>query len=456
MLSTLGGEGLDGTDPAVHRGVGFRPSLGKTTVADVEPKVLLRLPHGPVAEVQVAPLGRFHIATEDDIRKGRTTDVYFPRTLEVLRAAGRARAPALAEFTTYWLHDGVWEWGIFCGLEECLHLMEGRKVTLRALPEGTLFRPRTQGGVRVPVMTIEGPYEEFCLYETPLLGMICQATAVATKAARVKKAAGDRAVISFGLRRMHPAIAPMIDRAAYLGGCDAVAGVLSAEFLGLEAQGTMPHALVIVMGDPRKAFEAYDRGLAEGIPRIALVDTYFDEKTEAVIAAETIPKLDGVRLDTPSSRRGNFAEIVREVRWELDVRGHRGVKVYLSGGLNEYNIPGLAEAGADGFGVGTAISNAPTVDFAMDIVEVEGRPAAKRGKFGGRKGVYRCAQDFTYEVGPRAPRCPRCGGAMDEALETHMEAGKILKAIPKPRAIREYVVEQLARVELDLSRPPRG
>src|SRR5207247_2683866 len=139
-------------------------------------------------------------------------------------------------------------------------------------------------------------------------------------------------------------------------------------------------------------------------PRIALVDTYYDEKTEAIIAAEEIAALAGVRLATPSSRRGDFASIVREVRWELDLRGHKDAKIYVSGGLDESSIPALVEAGADGFGVGTTLSNAPTVDFAMDIVEREGKPAAKRGQFGGRKDVSRSGRGDDLEIGAR--RCP--------------------------------------------------
>ncbi len=142
----------------------------------------------------------------------------------------------------------------------------------------------------------------------------------------------------------------------------------------------MPHSLMIVFGDQAEAWRAYDEVMGPGVPRIALVDTYYDEKTEAVMAAETLGEaLDGVRLDTPGSRRGDFPKIVEEVRWELDLRGFQHVKIFVSGGLNEETVGELSAAGADAFGVGTYVSGAPTVDFALDIVEVEGRPAAKRG-----------------------------------------------------------------------------
>src|SRR6059036_1642320 len=147
----------------------------------------------------------------------------------------------------------------------------------------------------------------------------------------------------------------------------------------------MPHSLIIAMRDQVKAWKSFNKHMPKKVPRIALVDTYFDEKTEAILAAEALGKdLYGVRLDTPSSRRGNFAEIVREVRWELDSRGFNKVKIYVSGGLNDESIKRLSDAGADGFGVGTSVSNAPTIDFALDIVESEGRLVAKRGKLGGK------------------------------------------------------------------------
>src|SRR5262249_58206179 len=86
------------------------------------------------------------------------------------------------------------------------------------MDEGTLFGPYQ------PVLTLEGTYVEWARYETALLGLICQASGVATKAARCKKAAVERQVISFGARRMHPTIAPMIVRNAFIGGSHGVAG----------------------------------------------------------------------------------------------------------------------------------------------------------------------------------------------------------------------------------------
>ena len=390
-------------------------------------------------------MGRFFIAGEDDIRKGRTSDIYFFRTLEILEKEGKDRARVYGEFAAPNLPQD-WGWGVFAGLEEAVRLLEGHEVALWAAPEGTVFTPRTPRGIPVPIMAIEGPYGEFGVYETPVLGFLCQASGIATRAGRVRKAAGDRRVISFGIRRMHPALAPMIERSVYVGGLDAITTPLGAELLGKEPVGTMPHALTIILGGPREAFTAMHKHLRRDVPRIALVDTYWDEKAETLVALEAIPELAGVRLDTPSSRRGSLANIVREVRWELDTRGYRKVKIYVSGGLDEYKIPELVEAGAEGFGIGTSLSNAPSVDFAFDIVEVEGKPAAKRGKFGGRKDPRRCDACLTIEIDVET--CPRCGAPTRPLFRKWLSKGKLVEDLPSADAIREYALQQLAKVAL--------
>ncbi len=388
----------------------------------------------------VSPRREFYVATPEEIRSGQTSDIYFFRTLEILRKAKKDRVRVLMETTAQALPNG-WPWAVFAGLEEVVNLLRGKRIDLWALPEGTLFPAKTPRGIPVPVLYIEGPYGEFCIYETPALGLLCESSGIATKAARVRVAAGERRVISFGVRRMHPALAPLIERCVYLGGLDSVTTPLGAAMLGKEPVGTMPHSLTIVMGGPREAFRALQKHLEKRVPRIALVDTYYDEKTEAIIAAEAIRDLAGVRLDTPSSRRGNFAQIVREVRWELDLRGHKDAQIYVSGGLDEASIPALAEAGADGFGVGTTLSNAPSVDYAMDIVEREGKPVAKRGKFGGRKELFRCEKCGTLEIDAR--KCPACGGRTAPALVKYLERGRPAAELPGPDTIRKYVLEQL-------------
>jgi nicotinate phosphoribosyltransferase len=392
---------------------------------------------------------KFHIAGPDEIKKGLTTDIYFVRTKEILEKKG-IRVRALAEVTCGKLPRD-WKWGILCGVDEVANLFEGMPVDVYSLPEGTIFSPYDPNGVRIPLLTIEGIYTDYCLYETPMLGLLCQASGVATMAARMRKLVGNKLLIAFGIRRAHPALAPMLDRATYIGGFDGVSSLIGAQTIGKKPMGTMPHALIICFGDQVKAWKAFDEIMPPDVPRIALVDTYYDEKTEAILALEALgKKLHGVRLDTPSSRKGNFAELVREVRWELNLRGGEHVKIILSGGIDDSNIKELAEAGADGFGVGTSITNAPVLDLAMDLVEVEGKPVAKRGKLGGRKKVWRCQGCLSMLVQrpeKKMPSCPKCGKKMEEILKPLVLGGKPCK-LPSVDEVRSYVLSQLEKISL--------
>jgi len=393
----------------------------------------------------------FHHATDEEIKSGLTTDVYFSRTKQIIEAKKLDRLNALAEVTSGKLPCG-WPWGVLCGIEEIAHLFEGVPVDVYAMPEGSIFYPADYRGVREPVMFIDGPYGDYCLLETPMLGLICQASGAASRAARIKRVAGEKAVVAFGIRRMHPALSPMLDRAAYIGGFDGVSSLKGAEIIGEKPMGTMPHALIIMFGNQVEAWKAFDEIISPDVPRVALVDTYYDEKIESIMAAEALKdRLYGVRLDTPGSRKGNFVEIIREVRWELDVRGYKNVKIFVSGGLDEETVEVLGEAGAEAFGVGTAVSNAPTVNFAMDIIGLEGRLVAKRGKLGGKKQVWRCPECLVDTVLPfdsSKPECPECGGETEPMLKALIEKGKIVAELPKPKKIRQYVLEQTKKLSI--------
>lgn len=393
----------------------------------------------------------FNVATDEEIKNGGTTDIYFVRTSKVLRAKGLEGTRVVAEVTTGGLPEG-WPWGVLCGLDEVAKLFEGCPVDVYAMPEGTIFRPQDYYGNKIPVIFIDGPYGQFCELETPLLGLICQASGVATMAARLRKLAWKKLLVSFGIRRAHPALSPMIDRASYIGGFDGVSSLAGAKKIGKEPMGTMPHALIVVFGDQVKAWKAFDQVMPRDVNRVALVDTYYDEKAESIMAAEALgKKLWGVRLDTPGSRRGDFSEIIKEVRWELNIRGHRHVKIIVSGGINDKNITELVQAGADGFGIGTALSNAPTIDFAMDIIEMGGKPVAKRGKLGGRKQVWRCQSCLTDVVLParaHAPKCPACGRETSALLLPLIKAGIIVTGSISVDEIRSYVMKQLRKVAM--------
>jgi len=386
---------------------------------------------------------KLHIADTEQIRSGDVTDVYFVRTEKILKEK-RLDKHVCMEIYLKALPEKQYRWGVFAGLEEVCILLEGRPVTVRALPEGSVFFPQT------PVMTIEGRYLDFGELETAILGCLCQASGIATKASRFRIAAEEKPLISFGARRMHPAIAPMVERSAFIGGCDGVAAVASARLIGEKPSGTIPHALILIVGDTIEATKAFDEIIDESVPRVSLIDTFNDEKFEAIRVAESMgERLFAVRLDTPSSRRGDFRNILSEVRWELDYRGFRHVKLFVSGGLDIPDILDLKDA-ADAFGVGTHISSAAALDYSMDIVEVEGKPLAKRGKLSGRKSVLRCPacmKDYVVPYGKtKACGCP---GEPVSRLADVIESGSIVCDLPDARRIRARCLEELGALRKD-------
>jgi nicotinate phosphoribosyltransferase len=395
----------------------------------------------------------FHIASPEQIKAGAVTDVYFQRTAEILDAKG-IDAHVRAEFMAKSL-PGEWEWAIFAGLAEVTYLLEGTGVAVRAMEEGTIFRPTE------PVLEIEGSYREFGVYETAALGLICQASGIATRAARCRRAAGpERKLISFGARRMHPAIAPMIERAAYIGGCDGVAVVASAELLGTDPVGTIPHALILLMGDTVRATQAFDEVIEKKVPRISLIDTFDDEKFAALHVAEALgSRLAAVRLDTPGSRRGDFFDILSEVRWELDLRGYTDVDLFVSGGLDEDAIAELNPV-VDGYGIGTWISAAPVVDYSMDIVEIDGKPVAKRGKWSGAKQVLRCTgcleDDIVslHDAEDWPDACPDCGDDLEPLLAPWMKDGASVGPQLETADIRARTLERLEGFVIDWEDEP--
>ena len=389
----------------------------------------------------------FHTAEDAEIKSGEVCDVYFERTVEILRHRGDVKR-VKAEIYLKSLPDD-WQWGILAGIQEAAMLLEDLPVDVRAMDEGSVFEPYQ------PVLVIEGTYVEWARYETALLGLLCQASGIATKAARCKKAAGERQVISFGARRMHPALAPMIERNAFIGGCDGVAVTKSAELIDADPMGTIPHSLVLMIGDTVEALKAFHEVVDANVRRVALVDTLQDEKFEAIRVAEALGKdLYAVRLDTPSSRRGDFFRILEEVRWELDLRGFEHVKLIASGGVDEYEILTLNPV-ADAYGVGTSIASAPVLNFALDIMEIEGRPMAKRGKWSGAKDVLRCRACRTTVVVPAGKPPAPCacgGGSWEPMLKPLVSGGRVVRDLPPPRTIRDFVLDQLVRLPMDTLR----
>jgi nicotinate phosphoribosyltransferase len=334
----------------------------------------------------------FWIPTQEEIKGAVTTDVYFQYGDDALASAGINPIVTMEVYTRG--NPFSSNWAVVCGIYEVAKLLEGLPIEVDAMEEGEVFLVDPRNAIYEPIMRITGRYRDFAKYENPLLGFLCQSSGICTKASRVSLLAEGKLNISFGTRRAHPALAAMIERSSLIGGLDSVSNVLGAKLLKRKAAGTMPHAFILCVGDEVKAWQIFDKALPKDVPRIALVDTLSDEKFGSIKAFQALgDHLAGVRLDTPSSRRGDMKRIAQEIRWELNLRGGKNVKIIVSGGLDEQSIVDLRDY-VDGFGIGTNVSTAPVIDFGGKIVEVEDdggamKPISKRGDLSGKKYAFR-------------------------------------------------------------------
>ncbi len=315
--------------------------------------------------------GRFE--PSEAVLSGETADIYFAHTIDILRHQ------ALNPVTTMEVFSN--RAGILCGIEEVRALLarvlpeDNREVW--ALAEG---EPMDRKEV---ALRITAPYQSYGLYETAICGILAHHSGWATAARECVDAAHGIPIISFGARHVHPSVGGIMDYAAIIGGCAGCSSQSGARLAGISPSGTMPHALIIIMGDTVKATIAFDEHAPPETPRISLVDTFKDEAEESLLVAQALgERLNSVRLDTPGERGGVTVDLVKEVRARLDLAGFNKVGIFVSGGINPERITHFIESGAliDGFGVGSYISGARPIDFTADLHEIEGRPVAKRGR----------------------------------------------------------------------------
>lgn len=312
-------------------------------------------------------------------------------------------------------------YAVFAGLEEALDHLEALRFNgadvayLRSLG---LFDPafldwllslRFTGDVRAmgegdlvfaeePVIEVTAPVIESQLVETAVMNAIGLQTMLATKAARVMRAAQGRAVVEFAARRTQGGeAADRLARVSYLVGFGGTSNVLAAARYGIPPVGTMAHSFISSFPTEAEAFDAY----ADSFPDTStlLVDTY--DTIEGVRrAAETGNRLReaghalrAIRLDS-----GDLLALSVESRRVLDEAGLADVQVFASGGLDEFDVETLLAAGApiDGFGIGTKLgvsADAPWMDWAYKLSEYDGAPVLKlsegKASLAGRKQVYR-------------------------------------------------------------------
>ena len=299
--------------------------------------------------------------------------------------------------------------------------LTGRELGLQvtAYPEGSTYAPGS------PVLTVEGCFGEGLLLETLVLSVLNADSAVASAAARMVLAAGDRPLLEMGGRRTHEQAAVSAARAAYLAGFSATSNLEAGRRHGVPTIGTTAHAFVLAHGSELEAVKA--QVAAQGVGTTVLVDTY--DTAEGIRTAVEVAgsQLGAVRLDS-----GDPAVEVPKARALLDELGATQTRIVVTGDLDEHAIAGLADVPVDRYGVGTSLvtgSGAPTAGFVYKLVAIAEsgepdapmRPVAKnsagKSTLGGRKWAWRTADG--REVLRRTPEPLPDGTRLQAPLTTH-------------------------------------
>lgn len=250
-------------------------------------------------------------------------------------------------------------------------------------PEGELYFPGS------PVLTVRAPFAEGVLLETLVLSILNHDSAIAGAAARMVSAANGRPLIEMGSRRTHEDAAVASSRAAYLAGFAGTSNLAAGSRYTIPTRGTSAHAFTLLHDSERDAFLAQVAVLGKGTT--LLVDTY--DITEGIATAIEVAgtELGAVRIDS-----GDLGVLARHARDQLDSLGATNTRIVVSGDLDEFAIAALRAEPVDSYGVGTAVvtgSGAPTAGMVYKLVEVDGRPVAKRSSHkesrGGAKAALR-------------------------------------------------------------------
>ena len=249
--------------------------------------------------------------------------------------------------------------------------------------EGELYFPGS------PILTVSGSFAESVVLETLTLSILNHDSAIASAAARMVTAAGDRPLIEMGSRRTHEQSAVASARAAYLAGFTATSNLAAGRRYAIPTTGTSAHAFTLLHDSELAAFDSQLATL--GASTTMLVDTY--DITQGIRTAIEVagPELGAIRIDS-----GDLGVLAVQAREQLDDLGAAKTRIVVSGDLDEYSIAALAVAPVDAYGAGTAVvtgSGAPTAGMVYKLVEVDGRPVAKRSENkasrGGRKTAVR-------------------------------------------------------------------
>jgi nicotinate phosphoribosyltransferase len=321
--------------------------------------------------------------------------------------------------------------------------------SVRAMHEGAIVFANE------PVIEVVAPLIEAQLIETMLVNEVNLQTILATKASRVVHAAGGRQVIDFAARRSHGIeAANKFARASYLVGFDGTSNTLAGARYGIPVSGTMAHSLVMSYESEIESFRHFAHSFPDS--STLLVDTYdtLAGTRKGAVVGEELKRLghhlQAIRLDS-----GNLLDLARKARAILDEAGLHEVKIFASGGLDEFQVDELVRAVApiDGFGVGTKVgvsADAPWTDSVYKLVEYSGRPvlklSSKKETLPGPKQVFRqrkSAGTFAHDMIVRA----------DEQIENAepllheiMRNGQRLMADEPLTALRQHFAQEFVAV----------
>lgn len=310
-------------------------------------------------------------------------------------------------------------------------------------PEGELYFPGS------PLLTVRAAFAEGVLLETLVLSVLNHDSAVASAAARMVSAANGRPIIEMGSRRTHEIAAVAAARATYLAGFSSTSNLEAGRRYGIPTTGTSAHAFTLLHDSEEQAF----RGQVDvlGADTTLLVDTYDITKGIATAIKVAGTDLRAVRIDS-----GDLGVLARHARDQLDSLGASNTRIVVSGDLDEFAIASLRAEPVDAYGVGTSVvtgSGAPTAGMVYKLVEVDGRPVAKRSSHkeskGGRKAALRrhretgtAVEEVVYVVGHDVAR-----GEYDQELQIPMvRGGDVVDDLPSLQDGRERLRKALVSV----------
>ncbi|MFC5411538.1 nicotinate phosphoribosyltransferase [Larkinella bovis] len=223
-----------------------------------------------------------------------------------------------------------------------------------AVPEGTVVFPNE------PLVRVRGPILQCQLLETPLLTLVNFQSLIATKAARMRLAAGSDTLLEFGLRRAQGIDGGLTaSRAAYIGGCDATSNVLAGKLYGIPVRGTHAHSWVMSFADELESFRVYADVLPNNVT--LLVDTYDTiQGVKNAIEAGKVLRSKGYQLSAIRLDSGDLAYLSIEARRLLDEAGFPETSIVGSNDLDEYLVTSLKHQGAKItiWGIGTKLVTA--------------------------------------------------------------------------------------------------